>query len=62
MAISKHIAVNRHLAECVCQRLCEEINKLVFLVTAVILVFQAFLVLPATQVLLEILVTQARQE
>lgn len=30
MALSEHIAINRQLAECVCQRLCEEINKLGF--------------------------------
>ena len=30
MELSEHITVNRHLAESVCQRLSEEINKLGF--------------------------------
>ncbi|MDD2723302.1 MAG: hypothetical protein PHH59_04660 [Methylovulum sp.] len=30
MDLAEHIIVNRPLAECVCQRLCEEINKLGF--------------------------------
>jgi hypothetical protein len=30
MDLSEHITINRHLAECVCQRLSEEINKLGF--------------------------------
>ncbi len=30
MDLSEHIALNRHLAECVCQRLTEEINELGF--------------------------------
>ena len=30
MILSEHIAFNRHLAECACQRLCEEINNLGF--------------------------------
>jgi len=30
MDLSGHIALNRHLAECVCQRLAEEINELGF--------------------------------
>ncbi|MFU8788214.1 MAG: hypothetical protein ACNA7G_04240 [Methylobacter sp.] len=31
MNLSEHIALNRELAECVCRRLCEEINKLGFM-------------------------------
>ena len=30
MDLSEHISKNRQLAECICQRLCEEINKLGF--------------------------------
>ena len=30
MDLSEHITLNRHLAESICQRLCEEINKLGF--------------------------------
>ena len=30
MSLSEHIAHNRHLADCICQRLCEEIHKLGF--------------------------------
>ncbi|MDO9424154.1 MAG: hypothetical protein Q7T40_08195 [Methylobacter sp.] len=30
MNLSEHIAINRQLAECVCQRLTEEINELGF--------------------------------
>jgi len=30
MELAEHITINRPLAECVCQRLCEEINKLGF--------------------------------
>ena len=30
MDLSEHIALNRHLAECICQRLSEEINELGF--------------------------------
>jgi hypothetical protein len=30
MDLATHISENQHLAQCVCQRLCEEINKLGF--------------------------------
>jgi hypothetical protein len=33
MELSEHISTNRLLAECACQRLCEEINKLGFAAT-----------------------------
>ena len=35
MDLSEHIAINRQLAECVCQRLTEEINELGFAVTEI---------------------------
>ncbi|MDD1643037.1 MAG: hypothetical protein LUQ29_07210 [Methylococcaceae bacterium] len=35
MDLSENIALNRHLAECVCQRLSEEINKLGFAVAEI---------------------------
>lgn len=35
MDLSEHITLNRHLAECICQRLSEEINKLGFAATEI---------------------------